>query len=62
MLFTTINKLSFEVEVEQTIYDKCHHNIIHGSLNLNIPLSPPYYREVWDFKNTDSVCIQSAIS
>ena len=48
--------------VEQSIYDKCHHNIIHGSLNLNISLPPPYYTEVQDFKNIDPVCIQHAIS
>ena len=51
-----------DVGVEQTIYNKCHHNIIYGSLNLNIPLPPPYYREVWDCKNTDLVCIQREIS
>ena len=43
-------------------HNKCHHNIIYGSLNLNIPLSPPFYVEVWDYKNTDPVCMQLAIS
>ena len=27
-----------------------------------ISLPPPYYREVWDYKNTDPVCIECAIS
>ena len=58
LLFATNSKLLSEVGVEQTIYDKCHHNIIYGSLNLNISLPPPYYREVWDYKNTDPICIQ----
>ena len=31
-------------------------------LILTQPLSPPYYREVWDYKNTDLICIQRAIS
>ena len=61
LLFTTNSKLLSEVGVEQTIYNKCHHNIIYGSLNLKIPLPPPYYKEVWDYKNTDPVCIQRAI-
>ena len=51
-----------DVRVEQTIYNKCHHNIIYGSLNRNIPLPPPYYREVWDYKDTDPECIRRAIS
>ena len=62
LLFTTYNKFLCNVGVEQTIYNKCNHNIIYGLLNLNIPLPPPYYREVWDYKNTDAVCIQREIS
>ena len=37
-------------------------NIIYGSLNLNIPLPPPCYSKVWDYKNKDPVCIQREIS
>ena len=37
-------------------------NIIYQSLNLNIPLPPPYYMEVWDYKNTDPICIPGATS
>ena len=51
-----------DVGVEQTIYDNCHQLITYESLNLNIPLPPPYYRELWDCKNTDAVCIQREIS
>ena len=68
LLFTTNstnatnNKLLSDVGVEQIIYNKRHHNIIYGSLNLKIPLPPPYYRKVWDYKSTDPVCIQREIS
>ena len=62
LLFTTTSKLLSDVGVEQTIYNKHHPNIIYGSLNLIIPLPPPYYREVLDYKNQDLVCIQRAIS
>ena len=48
LLFTTNNKLLCDVGVEHTIYNNCHHNITYESLNLNIPLPPPYHREVWD--------------
>ena len=62
LLFTTNSTLLCDVGVEQTIYWKYHHNIIYGSLHLSIPLPPPCHREVWDYKNTDTVCIQRAIS
>ena len=62
LAFYHLNKFLCNVGVEQTIYNKCNHNIIYGLLNLNIPLPPPYYREVWDYKNTGPVCIQRAIS
>ena len=29
--------------VEQSLNKKCHHNIIHGTLNFDIPLPPPSY-------------------
>ena len=50
-----------DVGFEKTVYDKGHHNIINGSLNLNKPLPSPYHRETWDYKSTDQVCIQHAI-
>ena len=61
LLFTTISKLLCNVGVKQTTYNKCHH-VIYGSLNLSIPLPPPYCREVWNYKTTDPVCIQRVIS
>ena len=32
LLLTTSSKLLSEVGIKQTIYDKCHHSIIYGSL------------------------------
>ena len=34
--------------VKQFIYEKCHRNIIYGTLEFNVSLPPPYYREIWD--------------
>ena len=47
---------------ELSIYEKCHHNIIYGTLNFDIPLPPSYYRDIWDYKNADTDSIQKAIS
>ena len=60
LLFTTNSKLLSEIGLEQTIYDKSHHNIIYWSHNLNISLPPPYYSEIWDYKSTDLICRQFA--
>ena len=62
LLFNTTSKLLCDVGVEQTIFNKCQHNIIYGSLYLKIPLPSSYYKIVWDDKNTDPVCIQRAVS
>ena len=56
LLFTTNSKLLCDFRVEKKF------NIIYGSLNLNIPLPPPCYSKVWDYKNKDPVCIQREIS
>ena len=48
--------------VEQSIYGICHHNIIYGTLNFNIILPPPYYRELRDLKSANAECIQKSIN
>ena len=32
--------------VEQSLYETCHHNIVYGTLNFNIPLPPLYFRKI----------------
>ena len=47
----------------RTIHSReIHHSITYGTLDFNVPLPPPYYREIWDYKNTDTESIQKAIS
>ena len=48
--------------VELSLYKKCHHNLIYGKINFNVPLPPPYIREVWDYKNAKAENIQLSIS
>ena len=31
--------------IEQSIYEKCHHNITYGTLDFSVPAPPLYYRE-----------------
>ena len=57
LIFTTNSKMLSNVGVAQTIFNKGYYNTVYGSLNLNISLPAPYYMDVWDYKNTDPVCI-----
>ena len=54
-------KISKNCGAEQSLYEKCHHNIIYGNLNFNVPLPPPYYRELWDF-SANTECIRKSIN
>ena len=47
---------------ELSVYETCHHNIIYGSLNFDIPLPPPYYRDILDYKHANTENIQKAMS
>ena len=47
---------------ELSIYEKCHYNIIYGTLNIDIALPPLYYRDVWDYKHANNESIQITIS
>ena len=47
---------------EMSIYERCHHNIIYGTLNFDIPLPPPYYRDVRYYKHANTENIQKVIS
>ena len=46
--------------VEQWLYQTSQHNIIYRTLNFNIPLSPPYYTEIWNYKNASIRGIQKS--
>ena len=56
------SNMTLTTGIEQSVYDKCHHNIIYGKLNFDIPLLPPYYRKIWDYKKVNTEAIQRAIS
>ena len=61
MIFASITTY-LNTGIEKQIYDKCHHNIIYEKLNFDIPLPPPYYRKLWDYKKVNTEAIQRAIS
>ena len=61
MIFAS-NTTYLTTGIEQSIYDNCHHNIIYVKLNFDIPLLPPYYTKIWDYKKANTEAIQRTIS
>ena len=47
--------------VDSSIFDKCHHNIIYGKIDIPVPFQPKYVREVWDYSNADVQNIKKSI-
>ena len=62
LIFSSDLNITKNCGIEKTIHEKCHHDIIYGTLNLNVPLPPPYYREIWDYKHANTENIQKDIS
>ena len=42
-------------------YEKCHHNIIYGKINIRVPLPPVYIRKVRDYSKANIENINKAI-
>ena len=43
------------------LFDKCHHNVIYGKINIDVPLPPVFIHEVWNCSKADVQNIQKAI-
>ena len=62
LIFSSDLNITSDCGIEKTIHEKNHHDTIYGTLNFNVALLPPYYREIWDYKHADTETIQKAIS
>ena len=62
LIFSSNVNLAKNCGAEQSLYEKCHHNIIYGTLNFNIPFPSVNIREIWDFKSANIECIQKSIN
>ena len=61
LIFSSDLNITKNCGIEKTIHEKCHHDIIYGTWkNLDVPLSPPYYREIWDYKHGNTENIQKS--
>ena len=47
--------------VDLSLFEKCHHNIIFGKINIRVLLPPSYVCEVWDYSSANAKNIQKAV-
>ena len=62
LIFYTNTNVISKHGVDVSIFEKCHHNIIFGKIDIRVPLPPPYVREVWDYSKANAENIKKAIS
>ena len=62
LIFCTNKNIISNYGVDVSIFEKCHHNIIFGKINISVPLPPVYVREVWDYSKANVEHINKAIS
>ena len=62
LIFCTNQSVISNHGVDVSIFDKCHHNIIYGKINIRVPLPPRYVREVRDYQKANIKNIKKALS
>ena len=65
LIFCTSKNIISNHGVDVTMlrcYEKCHHNIIYGKINIWVPLPPVYIREDRDYSKANIENINKAIS
>ena len=62
LLFCTNQNTISNYGVNASIFDKCHHNIIFGKVNICVPLPPVSIGEVWNLSQAHMENIKYSIS
>ena len=60
-IFCTNQNVISKYGLDTSIFDKCHHIIIYGKINIHVPLRPKYVREVWDYSKANVQNIKESI-
>ena len=62
LIFCTNQSVISNHGVDVSIFDKCHHNIIYGKVDIRVFFPSSYVQEIWDYKKADIENIKKAIS
>ena len=52
-IFCTNQNVISKYGVDASIFEKCHHNIIYGKIDIHLTLPQKNIREVWDYSKAD---------
>ena len=50
LIITDQPNLFVEYGIHSSLDNNCHHQIIHGKINISVPSPPPYKRRIWDYE------------
>ena len=53
LIITDQPNLFFDYGIHSSLENYCHHQIIHGKINISVPSPPPYKRQIWDYAKAD---------
>ena len=53
LIFCTNQNIISKYGVDSSIFDKCHHNIIYGKIDICVHFLPKYVLEVWNYSKAD---------
>ena len=62
LIFCTDQNAISNYGIDVSMFKKCHHNIIHGKIDIHVPLPPAYVCDVWDYNKANIENIKKAIS
>ena len=62
LIFTDQPNLVVDSGVHPSLHSNCHHQITYCKFNLFIEYSPPYERQVWDYKHADTSSIKKSLN
>ena len=62
LIITDQPNLFVDFGVHSSLDDHCQHQIIHGKLNILVPIPPPYKRKVWYYAKAQKDKIKSTIA
>ena len=62
LIFTTQPNLVVEYGVHPSLHPNCYHQIVFAKFNLQIYYLPPYPREIWHYKQTNTELVRWEIT
>ena len=62
LIITDQPNLFIDYGIRSSLDNCCHHQIIHGKVNISIPSPPPFKRSIWDYAKANKDEIQECLN